>query len=104
MLDDISGVRAWSKVNSGMQKMFRGEVLSKLPIMQHMLFGRALAFRALSGRSEGDETGAERAIAGKEEVYAFGMETPTCCGMRIPSKFGSGLEDARRGTRPIPFD
>jgi serine/threonine-protein phosphatase 2A activator len=103
MLDDISGVRAWSKVNSGMLKMFRGEVVSKLPILQHFLFGRALAFKARSGAGDGGAAAA-RLVAGKEDVYAFGMEAPTCCGMRIPSKFGSGSEDARRGTRPIPFD
>lgn len=39
MLNDISALPTWSRVNEGMAKMYSGEVLGKLPVVQHFLFG-----------------------------------------------------------------
>lgn len=44
LLTDISQVPSWSKVNRGLVKMYCDQVLGKVPIMQHFLFGSLLAF------------------------------------------------------------
>lgn len=41
---NISGAHSWNKVNSGLIKMYKVEVLSKFPVMQHVVFGSILPF------------------------------------------------------------
>lgn len=35
----ISAVQSWSKICTGLMKMYQKEVLSKFPVIQHLLFG-----------------------------------------------------------------
>ncbi|KZV99015.1 Phosphotyrosyl phosphatase activator [Exidia glandulosa HHB12029] len=103
MLDDISAVKTWDKVNSGMIKMYKAEVLGKLPVMQHFLFGSLLPWEGSilpeTAVEEPDEHG---------HVHVKGEATwGDCCGIPVPSAFGAAV--AQKGLsgpsiRPVPFD
>ncbi|XP_048587100.1 serine/threonine-protein phosphatase 2A activator isoform X2 [Nematostella vectensis] len=43
ILWNISGVPNWGKVNSGLVKMYKAEVLSKFPVIQHFVFGNLMS-------------------------------------------------------------
>lgn len=41
----ISAVGSWSKINQGLIKMYKKEVLAKFPVIQHVMFGSLLPIR-----------------------------------------------------------
>ncbi|VVT56801.1 uncharacterized protein SAPINGB_P005288 [Magnusiomyces paraingens] len=98
MLDDISGVKKWSKVNEGMLKMYKAEVLGKLPIMQHYMFGSII--KAPDGVSPPSATGAEDA----PHVHNHWAD---CCGIKVPSAIAASAMEKKEDhfrSAMIPFD
>ncbi|KAG8894440.1 Serine/threonine-protein phosphatase 2A activator 2 [Tulasnella sp. 403] len=113
MLDDISGVKTWDKVNSGMIKMYLAEVLGKLPVIQHFYFGSILPYQGLppptpTALEDGLSCGHDHSPA------TGGTGWGDCCGIPIPSVFGAAAEEAQKrstgpllggaGIKPVPFD
>lgn len=105
MLDDISAVKTWKKVSEGMIKMYRAEVLGKLPIIQHFFFGSIL--KAPEGCSPPRETDHDDSCDhhhdhDSEEGLPLHQHTwGDCCGIKIPSAIAASESNKNK---PIPFD
>ncbi|KAI0356875.1 Phosphotyrosyl phosphatase activator [Trametes cingulata] len=121
MLDDISAVKTWDKVNSGLLKMYLAEVLGKLPVMQHFLFGSILAWDgplpAVPAGSPGQDDahwGHAHAMGDRGGVGQRENGWGDCCGIPVPSVFAAKEAEERKrapgatlagpGIRPVPFD
>lgn len=113
MLDDISSAKSWSKVEAGMRRMFLAEVLGKLPVAQHFLFGSLLP--AAEGMSKDAESRIDEEHVGEFDVMVDGMKHVhnsnswgDCCGIKVPSAVGARQEAQKRGEgselRRVPFD
>ena len=115
MLDDISAAKNWLKVEQGMRRMFVKEVLGKLPVMQHFLFGSlvpatesmseeaAVGLPSEHAETEGGEIDIDEQIKHVHRNNGWG----DCCGIRIPSTVAAAQEAKKRGDgglRRIPFD
>lgn len=124
MLDDISGAKSWEKVEQGMRRMFVKEVLGKLPVMQHFLFGSLIP--AAEGMSREQESNLAAHQDEREEGGGPPIPDPDvahhahpphvhrndtwgdCCGIKIPSTVAATQETLKQGQgktlRRIPFD
>lgn len=117
MLDDISSAKSWTKIEGGMKRMFTAEVLRKLPVMQHFLFG------SLVPAAEGMSTEADAGVAPEDEELEGGAVVVEhdgvrhvhqlnswgdCCGIKVPSAIAAAQAAKKTGAggglRRIPFD
>ncbi|KAI5476964.1 phosphotyrosyl phosphatase activator [Pseudohyphozyma bogoriensis] len=111
MLDDISGVKTWEKLNGGMLKMYFAEVLAKLPVVQHFLFGSLLPYPVPLDDdhiNEGHEGSDGVHVDAHGHLHVRGEGFGDCCGIKIPSAFAAAEELRKRegegNVRRIPFD
>ncbi|PHH87643.1 hypothetical protein CDD83_8599 [Cordyceps sp. RAO-2017] len=111
MLDDISSAKSWAKIDGGMRRMFVAEVLGKLPVMQHFLFGSLIPAaagmsRAAAGGADDDEA-AQGAEPHADHAH-YGKGWGDCCGIKVPSSVAAAQELKKRAKgetlRRIPFD
>jgi len=81
MLNDISSLPTWSKVNVGMLRLYEAEVLGKLPVIQHFLFGTMFSCTwTPTGRADAPGGGASSIPsihgAGESTVAPWATTTP----------------------------
>ena len=82
MLDDISRLPNWSKVSSGLLRLFEGEVLGKKPVVQHFVFGDIFraSWEPVGGEREapmsafGDRNGGSSIGGGGGGMPPFGVD------------------------------
>ena len=119
MLDDISGALNWAKVNKGMILMYEKEVLGKLAVMQHFMFGALLP--AAEGMSsdddvqhaeDEDETSSsstlqvrkegDRVVVDREGMRHVHSTWGECCGIKVPSAVGARDQLQKQQLRKVP--
>ncbi|KAL7629384.1 Serine/threonine-protein phosphatase 2A activator 2 [Parahypoxylon ruwenzoriense] len=117
MLDDISSAKSWGKVEGGMRRMFVAEVLRKLPVMQHFLFGSLVpAVEGMSTEAEAGMLNEEDDIEGESIIvehngvkHVHNLNSwGDCCGIKVPSAIAAAQAARKSGAgetlRRIPFD
>eukprot|EP00970_Alexandrium_tamarense_P005679 scaffold932_cov207-Alexandrium_tamarense.AAC.31 len=114
MLNDISSIGSWSKVASGLLRLYEGEVLDKMPVVQHFVFGKIFAANWTPSRKApleapkwtfingpgGDECIAPWAISGNNAVRVGGAVGSAGLQRQRSSSNGSSASGDPRGMAP----
>ena len=92
--------------------MYRAEVLGKLPVIQHFLFGSILIWDGPLPPPPSEEDDAHHGHAHTLKPGERDFGWGACCGIPVPSAFGAaqaegkvpGARLAGPGIRPVPVD
>lgn len=102
MLDDISNARNWAKITDGMGKMYETEVLGKLPVMQHYMFGGLIPAAEGMGEEEAGDLREGRVVVDKDGMRHVHSGWGECCGIKVPSAIGARKEEEGKRLRSVP--
>jgi len=102
LLDDISAAKTWDKVCTGLLRMWKVEVVGKLPIMQHFLFGTLLVFVSTTDADADVDAPVDDTLHYRHNLRG------DCCGNALPSIYaalGAGDSTDEFIRQPgLPFD
>jgi serine/threonine-protein phosphatase 2A activator len=91
-----------------MIKMYLAEVLNKLPVVQHFLFGSILPYDGPAAPTSSENANHDAHVH-TQTATGWG----DCCGIAVPSVFAAAKAEKDRvggkplvgpGIRPVPFD
>jgi hypothetical protein len=84
MLNDISQLDNWSKVSAGLLRLYEGEVLDKMPVVQHFVFGKIFSADWIPSRT-----------APLEAPKKTFSESPLADGQAPPTAYPGGMPPTR---------
>jgi serine/threonine-protein phosphatase 2A activator len=89
-----------------MIKMYKAEVLAKLPVAQHFLFGTLLPFPDADIEEVESKTDGSLVVDHAGHLHVKSQQGwGECCGIPIPSSFAAATaENKNPAIRRIPFD
>lgn len=101
LLNDISSAKSWMKVYTGMVKLYKDQVLQKLPVIQHLKFGSIINYdpESASDLKSEDSLSSDGSYGDIEHTHSLSNNIsqglPECCGVRVPSSVAASASQGK---------